>query len=105
MLPPDLLNTSTAAGTEYRADWLCGPTHPWLDTSQSWYTPDPDLQPCLYKSALVWLPCALLWLFAPVLVSPRRHLPAVPLHQTDYRIVWQQLFTVLFLCRVFPCGE
>lgn len=30
----------------------------------TWYTDDPDFTPCFQRTALVWLPCGFLWLFA-----------------------------------------
>lgn len=29
----------------------------------TWYTKDPDFTPCFQQTALVWFPCAFLWLF------------------------------------------
>uniref|UniRef100_A0A671NEJ6 Multidrug resistance-associated protein 1 n=1 Tax=Sinocyclocheilus anshuiensis TaxID=1608454 RepID=A0A671NEJ6_9TELE len=35
------------------------------DWNRTWQTHNPDLTPCFQNTVLVWIPCLLLWLFAP----------------------------------------
>ncbi|KAH8293076.1 hypothetical protein KR044_000492 [Drosophila immigrans] len=42
-------------------DRFCGST--FWDANETWWTTDPDLLPCFEQTALVWTPCAFLWLF------------------------------------------
>ncbi|XP_055295955.1 multidrug resistance-associated protein 1 isoform X2 [Sitodiplosis mosellana] len=48
-----------------KLDELCGTTKFW-DLNVTWYTDYPDFTPCFQQTALVWLPCAFLWLFTPL---------------------------------------
>lgn len=36
------------------------------DLNVTWYTDNPDFTPCFQQTALVWFPCAFLWLFTPL---------------------------------------
>lgn len=36
------------------------------DTALTWETEDPDFTPCFLQTALVWAPCILLFVFAPL---------------------------------------
>lgn len=36
------------------------------DLKETWYTNDPDFTTCFQKTALIWIPCAFLWLFSPL---------------------------------------
>ncbi|XP_016297083.1 multidrug resistance-associated protein 1-like isoform X3 [Sinocyclocheilus anshuiensis] len=38
---------------------------PFWDWNRTWQTHNPDLTPCFQNTVLVWIPCLLLWLFAP----------------------------------------
>uniref|UniRef100_A0A671NK66 Multidrug resistance-associated protein 1 n=1 Tax=Sinocyclocheilus anshuiensis TaxID=1608454 RepID=A0A671NK66_9TELE len=42
------------SGSEGQSDW-----------NRTWQTHNPDLTPCFQNTVLVWIPCLLLWLFAP----------------------------------------
>ncbi|KAI1286878.1 Multidrug resistance-associated protein 1 [Halotydeus destructor] len=35
------------------------------DYNRTWYTETPDFTPCFHETALVWAPCAFLWLLSP----------------------------------------
>ena len=41
---------------------LCGPDEPFWDANLTWYTETPSVPNCLQKTALLWLPCLLLFL-------------------------------------------
>ena len=63
----------------YRAPLLCG-DEDFFDSRLSWDTDDPLVSVCVQKSLLLWLPCGLLWLLAPLqgyrlLRSKARHIP------------------------------
>ena len=63
----------------YRAPLLCG-DEAFFDSRLSWDTDDPLVSVCAQKSLLLWLPCALLWLLAPLqgyrlMRSKARHIP------------------------------
>ncbi|KAF7272715.1 hypothetical protein GWI33_014527 [Rhynchophorus ferrugineus] len=45
-------------------DRFCGSK--FWDYNLTWNSSDPDFTPCFEKTALVWLPCVFLWLFAPL---------------------------------------
>ncbi|KAI1286619.1 ATP-binding cassette sub-family C member 3 [Halotydeus destructor] len=45
-------------------DEFCG-TKFW-DYNETWYAESPDFTPCFHKSALVWIPCAFLWVLSPL---------------------------------------
>lgn len=45
-------------------DKFCGSK--FWDTNITWYSETPDFTRCFEKTALVWLPCAFLWLLAPL---------------------------------------
>ena len=62
-----------------RAPSLCG-DEAFFDSRLSWDTDDPLVSVCAQKSLLLWLPCALLWLLAPLqgyrlMRSKARHIP------------------------------
>ena len=62
-----------------RAPSLCG-DDAFFDSRLSWDTDDPLVSVCAQKSLLLWLPCALLWLLAPLqgyrlMRSKARHIP------------------------------
>lgn len=53
---------------------------PLQDTALTWETEDPDFTSCFLQTALVWAPCILLFLFAPLdiyyaIVSKYRNIP------------------------------
>ena len=63
----------------YSAPLLCG-DEDFFDSRLSWDTDDPLVSVCVQKSLLLWLPCGLLWLLAPLqgyrlLRSKARHIP------------------------------
>jgi len=63
----------------YRAPLLCG-DEAFFDSRLSWDTDDPLVSVCVQKSLLLWLPCGLLWLLAPLqgyrlMRSKARHIP------------------------------
>ena len=63
----------------YRAPLLCG-DEAFFDPQISWDTEDPTISVCLQKSLMLWLPCGLLWLLAPLqgyrlMRSKARHIP------------------------------
>lgn len=68
----------------YRAPLLCG-EEALFDSRLSWDTEDPCLSVCVQKSLLLWLPCCLLWLLAPLqgyrlLRSKAHHIPHSPIN-------------------------
>ncbi|XP_017012715.2 multidrug resistance-associated protein 1 isoform X8 [Drosophila takahashii] len=50
-----------AEDTSSPMDRFCGST--FWNSTESWYTNDPDFTPCFEQTALVWTPCAFYWLF------------------------------------------
>ncbi|KAL0267499.1 UNVERIFIED_CONTAM: hypothetical protein PYX00_009752 [Menopon gallinae] len=36
------------------------------NSTLAWHTSEPDLTPCFERTALIWAPCAFLWLFTPL---------------------------------------
>ena len=63
----------------YRAPLLCG-DEAFFDSRLSWDTDDPLVSVCAQKSLLLWFPCGLLWLLAPLqgyrlMRSKARHIP------------------------------
>ncbi|XP_017065419.2 multidrug resistance-associated protein 1 isoform X4 [Drosophila eugracilis] len=42
-------------------DRFCGST--FWNSTETWYTTDPDFTPCFEQTALVWTPCAFYWVF------------------------------------------
>ncbi|KAI1294853.1 ATP-binding cassette sub-family C member 3 [Halotydeus destructor] len=44
-------------------DSICGPN--FLDPVLPWPSTIPDFVPCVHRTFLIWIPCVLLWLFAP----------------------------------------
>jgi ATP-binding cassette subfamily C (CFTR/MRP) protein 1 len=39
---------------------------PLWDVNLTWYTDQPDFTPCFHKTVLVYLPCIVLWILAPL---------------------------------------
>ncbi|XP_052866594.1 multidrug resistance-associated protein 1 isoform X1 [Anopheles cruzii] len=59
-------------------DDFCGSK--FWDLNLTWYTNDPDLTPCFEQTALVWAPCAFLWVFSALELyylrrSPNKDIP------------------------------
>ncbi|OQV17373.1 Canalicular multispecific organic anion transporter 2 [Hypsibius exemplaris] len=66
------------------------------DPSVTWYTENPDFSMCFHQTVLTWLPCAVLWLMAP--------LQLYRLRNSKYRVkrwTWLSLTKIFFaLCLV-----
>ncbi|XP_050740740.1 multidrug resistance-associated protein 1 isoform X7 [Drosophila biarmipes] len=50
-----------AEDTSSAMDRFCGST--FWNSTETWYTTDPDFTPCFEQTALVWTPCAFYWVF------------------------------------------
>nr|XP_036672391.1 multidrug resistance-associated protein 1 isoform X20 [Drosophila suzukii] len=50
-----------AEDTSSPMDRFCGST--FWNSTETWYTTDPDFTPCFEQTALVWTPCAFYWAF------------------------------------------
>ncbi|XP_017047283.1 multidrug resistance-associated protein 1 isoform X18 [Drosophila ficusphila] len=50
-----------AEDTSSPMDRFCGST--FWNSTETWYTNNPDFTPCFEQTALVWTPCAFYWLF------------------------------------------
>ncbi|XP_065072690.1 multidrug resistance-associated protein 1 isoform X3 [Ochlerotatus camptorhynchus] len=71
-------------------DEFCGSR--FWDLNLTWYTNDPDLTPCFQQTALVWTPCAFLWVFSLIELyylrnSRNRNVPWSVLNVTKLAIV------------------
>ncbi|KAI1286881.1 ATP-binding cassette sub-family C member 3 [Halotydeus destructor] len=67
------------------------------DYNKTWYTENPDFTPCFHETALVWVPCAFLWLMSPFEIFRISRTPVV-FHRTPWTLLsMMKLFCVLSL--------